>query len=286
MIGNPTTGDVAGPAPVGAVPVPDAAPRGPSPQTHVYARSTGGQPREYVVAEFHLPPALAVRSLILTVADDGGSGENVSADTATLAACAVSTAVSPTEPNAPVSHDCATSVTGKRIATSSGGGWTFDLDSMASAVPPSGEFGVALVPSGPQLGTFSVSLIRASFTLAYQESPALMPEPVASLPAAPAPLITPSELQPTGDAGLHTRALEPAALPLIASSLTPQLAASDGLVSRPTASSGRQPNPTNWRPLLLLLVPAVPVAALAINRRLARDDDLLTELFPRPTESV
>ncbi len=290
-IGNPAAGQPA------ATP---NAPLGPSTGTHVYLKTTAGTAGSYVTADFPLPAGLTTQRAQLAFTDDGGVGEDVSAETAALGACVLSGTVTSTAPNDPVAYDCSHPVKGTRLATANGGSWTFDLTPLAGAPAGSGRLGVAIVPlPTAQTDASVVSVPRTTLLLGYTgtfgpigtASAGVTPTSTLASPP-PDPQAHIAGLPPGTEHAPVTAALQPLSLatggPLIA---TPQVelalpAGNTTVVPRSaqlTAASTDQRSGDRWRPLLLLLVPAVPFFVLTLQRRLAEadvDPEVLAERFP------
>lgn len=299
ILGNPTISSVSAPAPAGPVgaSVPTQVPKGPAPATHVYIKAGGGNAATFAAMEFQLPVGLRQPTITLSVQDDAAPAEDVHADTAPLYACVMPSSMFAGDPDGAVNYDCTLPGKGLRSANAAGGAWTFDVSPLASTADRHGRFGLAIVSAPDPAAAFSVSVLRSSVSLtviggaaADRVGPTQPLDPVGRV--SPVASIGTLPSTPAVGVGLVSGPLAALTGPAPADALAPDVASAPGGSPQdvvlaaprqilPAASSSTSAH--RWRPLLLLLVPLVPVAGLALLRRLdpeGDDPEALAELYP------
>jgi len=210
LYGNPsttaagsTTTPVTPPAyPVDGIPVQpprSLPPRGSNPNTHVYVNAQNGSTSAFgaLGLSFRDLRGATVTSLMLVIKDDPGTGtqlqlnntgdtENVMADTAVLAACPLTQAPAPDQPDATVTYACPNSpILGRRVVNPADGvgTWTFDLTSLGAQLTAPGNPGIGIVPQASGMQTYSVAFLDGSAALPYTTVGGSQPGALPPLPA-------------------------------------------------------------------------------------------------------
>jgi len=210
LYGNPsttaagsTTTPVTPPAyPVDGIPVQpprSLPPRGSNPNTHVYVNAQNGSTSAFgaLGLSFRDLRGATVTSLMLVIKDDPGTGtqlqlnntgdtENVMADTAVLAACPLTQAPAPDQPDATVTYACPSSpILGRRVVNPADGvgTWTFDLTSLGAQLTAPGNPGIGIVPQASGMQTYSVAFLDGSAALPYTTVGGSQPGALPPLPA-------------------------------------------------------------------------------------------------------
>jgi len=210
LYGNPsttaagsTTTPVTPPAyPVDGIPVQpprSLPPRGSNPNTHVYVNAQNGSTSAFgaLGLSFRDLRGATVTSLMLVIKDDPGTGtqlqlnntgdtENVMADTAVLAACPLTQAPAPDQPDATVTYACPSSpILGRRVVNPADGvgTWTLDLTSLGAQLTAPGSPGIGIVPQASGMQTYSVAFLDGSAALPYSTVGGSQPGALPPLPA-------------------------------------------------------------------------------------------------------